>query len=147
MRFDHLGVAVPDLASGRTLLGRSVGIARWTAEFEEHLQDVYVQFGQCPSGMCYELIAPRSSASPVSRALGKRVNILNHVAYLVDDLVGEAARLREANFVPASAAKPGIAFGGGPIQFFVSPARLMIELIEAPAHRHTFLPDWPAALS
>ncbi len=147
MNFDHLGVVVPDLAAGRKLLGQSVGIVRWTAEIEERLQDVYVQFGQCASGMCYELVAPRSSASPVSRALKERVNVLNHVAYLVDDLAREAARLRETQFVPASAAKPGVAFGGRPIQFFVSPARLMIELIEAPAHRHAFLPDRPAALS
>jgi methylmalonyl-CoA/ethylmalonyl-CoA epimerase len=145
VRFDHLGVVVPDLAAGRFLLRQSLGIRRWTPEFEERLQDVYVQFGQCPSGMCYELIAPRSPASPVSRALKARVNTLNHVAYLVEDLAREAARLGQAAFVPVSAAKPGAVFGNRPIQFFVSPGRLMLELIEAPDYRHAFISiDGPA---
>ncbi len=139
MIFDHLGVVVPDLAAGRLLFGQSLGIGYWTAEFEEHLQDVYVQFGHCQSGMCYELIAPRSPMSPVSRALKRRVNMLNHVGYLVDDLAREAARLQQAAFLPVSFAKSGIAFNDRLIQFFVSPARLMIELIEAPNHRHSYI--------
>ena len=141
MIFDHLGVVVPNLAAGRVLLRQSLGIACWTPEFQEHLQDVYVQFGKCSSGMCYEIIAPRSPASPVSRVLKARVNTLNHVAYLVDNLAREASRLKETGFMPVSAAKPGVVFGNRMIQFFISPARLMIELIEAPDHHHDFFPD------
>jgi hypothetical protein len=61
MKFDHLGIVASDLASGRQLFGGTFGISHWTQEFEEPLQDVFVQFGRCASGLCYELIAPRGS--------------------------------------------------------------------------------------
>lgn len=138
MRFDHLGVVVSDLPAGRRLLGASVGIAQWTREYEDPLQDVYAQFGRCASGICYELIAPRSSASPIARALASKVNVLNHVAYLVEDIGRGAERLLAADFVAISEAKPAVAFEHRKIQFFVSRARFMIELIEAPWHEHEF---------
>jgi len=136
VRFDHLGVITSDPAAGRRLLGQSIGVAEWTDVLEDPLQDVFVQFGRCASGICYEVIAPGSAASPISRMLSAKVNTLNHVAYLVDDLAREADRLAQAGFIAIGEAKPGIAFDNHLIQFFISPARLMIELIEAPGHRH-----------
>ena len=136
MKFDHLGVVVSDLAAGRRLLGDSIGVAQWTPEYEDPLQDVYAQFGRCASGICYEIIAPRSAASPIARALAGKVNVLNHIAYLVDDLGAESERLARAGFVAISEAKPAVAFGQRRIQFFVSRSRLLLELIEAPAHAH-----------
>lgn len=138
MTFDHLGVLVPDLDSGRALLAETLGLTAWTEAAEEPAQDVFVQFGRGPSGPCYELIAPRSERSPVRRALAGRINTLNHVAYLTANLDGDAARLMGRGFVAAGPRKPGCVFGGGAIGFFVSPGRLMIELIEAPMHRHDF---------
>jgi methylmalonyl-CoA/ethylmalonyl-CoA epimerase len=138
VKFDHLGVIAADLTAGRTLLGGAIGVGDWSREYEEPLQDVYVQFGRCASGLCYEIVAPRSPASPIARALASKTNVINHVAYLVEDLRGEAERLAADGFVAIGAAKPGIVFGNRPIQFFVSPARFMLELIEAPDHRHEF---------
>ena len=37
--------------------------------------------------------------------------------------------------------KPAIAYGGRRIQFFVTPMRFIVELIEAPYHRHEFAPE------
>lgn len=133
-----MGMIVPDLRAGQMLLRQSLGVTAWTEAFEEPLQDVFVQFGRDPSGVCYELIAPRSGKSPVARALAARINTLNHVGYLVGDIEAEGARLLEAGFVAAGPAKPGVVFDGGAIRFFVSPGRLMIELIEAPDHCHQF---------
>ena len=86
LRFDHLGVLVPDLAHGRRLLSSVLGVSCWTVEFEDPVNDVFVQFGRCPGGMCYETVAPRSALSPVRNALKRRVNIFNHVAYRVASL-------------------------------------------------------------
>jgi methylmalonyl-CoA/ethylmalonyl-CoA epimerase len=138
VKFDHLGVVVRDLAAGRVLLGNSIGVTGWGREYEEPLQDVYLQFGRCASGICYEIVAPRSAASPISRVLASKVNVLNHVAYLVGDLGREAERLEAAEFVPVGPAKPGFVFGNRSIQFFVSPSRFLLELIEAPDHQHEF---------
>jgi methylmalonyl-CoA/ethylmalonyl-CoA epimerase len=138
MVFDHLGVIVPDLLHGREILGGALGIRSWTAEFDDPVNDVYVQFGLCPSGMCYETVAPRSPSSPVRNALRKRVNVLNHVAYRVADLAAEAQRLRQVGFAAIADARPAVAYGQRAIQFFINADLFLIELIEAVEHQHRF---------
>jgi methylmalonyl-CoA/ethylmalonyl-CoA epimerase len=138
MKFDHIGIVVRDPDSGRDMLSAAFLITRWTPVFEDPINDVFVQFGLDPSGICYETVAPRSAESPVRRALEDGVNIVNHTAYLVEDLAHQATRLREAGFLPISAPKPAIAYGNKPIQFFMSRTRLLFELIEAPGHAHAY---------
>jgi methylmalonyl-CoA/ethylmalonyl-CoA epimerase len=138
MRFDHLGIVVSDLASGRHQLEGAFGITRWTQEYLDPLQEVHAQFGRCPSGICYELVAPQSASSPVARAAAAKANPIHHVAYLVDNLPEQRAQLVSQGFVATGEAKPGIVFGDRPIQFFVSRLRLLVELIEAPDYRHVF---------
>lgn len=145
MKFDHIGVTTNTLAAGRTLLEGSVGIEAWTEAVEDPVNDVHVQFGHDASGICYELVAPRSDRSPIAAALSNKVNVLNHVAYLVDDLAVHADRLARAGFVPVAPPRPAIAYGGRPIQFFVSRSRMLIELIAAPDHRHQYSPNGTTA--
>jgi len=139
LKFDHIGIVVTDPASGRATLSAAFGIERWTVEFVDPVNDVIVQFGLDPSGICYETVAPLSPNSPVRRALADGVNIVNHTAYLVENLEQEAIRLRKLGFVPTAPAKPAIAYGGKPIRFFISRQRLLFELIEAPEHRHEYV--------
>ena len=140
MTFDHIGIVVTDSEAGQRMLAAAFGITRWTQVFEDQVNDVLVQFGLDASDICYETVAPLSAASPVRRALADGVNIVNHTAYLVDDLAAERTRLRKAGFVPTAAPKPAVAYGGRPIQFFISRTRLLFELIEAPGHQHRFAP-------
>src|SRR5262245_24351511 len=139
MRFDHLGVLVPDLAHGRRLLSDVLGIRQWTAEFDDPVNDVLVQFGRCPSGMCYETVAPRSEQSPVRNALKRQVNIFNHVAYRVVDLASAAVRMRQAGFMAIDEARPAVAYDRHSIQFFVNADMFLLELIEAPEHCHLYV--------
>lgn len=141
MQFDHIGMTASDLAAGRALLEGALDVTAWTQEFCDEVNDVWVQFGHCPAGVCYELVAPLSETSPIGRVLAKRINVLNHLAYLVDDLAVSGTKLAAMEFVSVAAPKPAIAYGGRSIQFFVAPTRLIIELIEAPGHRHVF--DFP----
>ena len=138
MKFDHIGVTTATLEEGRALLAASIGVRSWTVAFQDTVNDVQVQFGQDASGICYELVAPLSPDSPITRVLSKKVNVLNHVAYLVDDLADQGARLVAAGFVEVAPARPAIAYDNRAIQFFVSRSRLMIELIEAPDHQHRY---------
>ncbi len=140
MQFDHIGVVTATLAEGREALQKIFDIREWTAEFSDAVNKVHVQFGRDSSGICYELIAPFGDDAPVAKALSSGRNILNHVAYLVPDLAGGRQRLRAAGSVPTSEPNPGIAYGGSKIQFFVTPMRFMIELIEAPGHEHRYTP-------
>jgi methylmalonyl-CoA/ethylmalonyl-CoA epimerase len=145
LRFDHLGVLVADLAHGRRLLSSVLGVACWTVEFEDPVNDVFVQFGRCPGGMCYETVAPRSALSPVRNALKRRVNIFNHVAYRVASLADQAACLRAAGFAAIADPTPAVAYDNRPIQFFANADGLLVELIEAPEHRHVYIAEVPPA--
>ena len=145
LRFDHLGVLVPDLAHGRRLLSSVLGVSCWTVEFEDPVNDVFVQFGRCPGGMCYETVAPRSALSPVRNALKRRVNIFNHVAYRVASLAEQAASLRAAGFGAIADPTPAVAYDNHPIQFFANADGWLVELIEAAEHRHVYIAEAASA--
>lgn len=138
MKFDHVGVVTPTIEVGRDQARSVLNIERWTDVFTDTGIDVHVQFGLDESGICYELIAPLSGDSPVMQALTSGARILNHVAYLVDDLDREARRLVASRCLAAGPARPAIAYKGANVQFFITPMRFMVELIEAPDHFHDF---------
>ncbi len=138
LTFDHIGLVVGDMAEGREFLEGMFGIDRWTQVFEDLGIGVYVQFGRAEGGPCYELISPLGEGSPVMTALKRGVNILNHVAYLTADLDIDAGRLAARGSLMAGPAKPAVAYGGARVQFWITPKRFMVELIEAPGHEHVY---------
>ncbi|MBS1813513.1 MAG: VOC family protein [Acidobacteria bacterium] len=138
LTFDHLGLVVADLAAAREHLSATLGIVQWSEIFDDPQIGVSVQFGSGGVSPRFELITSLGEKSPVSRALSQGKNVLNHVAYLTHDLAAAAEALREQGCFPAGKAQPAVAYGGKPIQFFFSPLRFIIELIEAPGHRHLF---------
>ncbi|HXX21344.1 MAG TPA: VOC family protein [Candidatus Acidoferrum sp.] len=138
MKFDHFGVVVKNLARDRQRLTDTLGIQKWTDEVSDPVNGVRVQFGCDGSGVNYELIEPFGDRSPVAQALKMRRNILNHVAYLVEDLQTAGEKLLSAGYAAVETAKPAVAYQGRLIQFFVTPQNFIIELIEAPDHKHLF---------
>jgi len=137
--FDHLGLIVPELATGREFLAGALGVVRWTPAVDDQGLQVRVQFGaSAADGLVYELIAPFGEGSPIRNALRSGKHILNHLAYRTADLEAAAERLRDQGCYPAGEAQPALAYGGKRVQFFVSPLRFVIELIEKPEHRHAF---------
>jgi methylmalonyl-CoA/ethylmalonyl-CoA epimerase len=129
---------VKDLARGRAFLSESLSVGRWTAEFNDPVNGVLLQFGADEQGLCYELLEPIGENSPVRRALVSRSAILNHVAYRVADLDAARDRLMDQDCIPTADPKPAIAYGGRRIQFFLTPLHMIVELIEAPDHKHLF---------
>jgi methylmalonyl-CoA/ethylmalonyl-CoA epimerase len=138
MKFDHLGVIVPSLDTGRAHLSAALQISDWSREFTDPLNGVFVQFGRGQVAMCYELVAPLGSNSPVALALRKGQGILNHVAYRVAALEPQVDRLRDLHFHPLGTPKPAVAYEGRNIQFLMSPLNFVVELIEHPEHEHVF---------
>lgn len=140
MQFDHLGLVVKSVAKGRKVLSGMLRIQEWTEEFRDPVNGVLLQFGRDPAGVAYELLEPLDESSPVYPALANGKAILNHVAYLVDDLGEAGEHMRRSGCAPTSKPKPAIAYGGRDVQFFVSSLRFVIELIEAPGHTHAYRP-------
>ena len=138
LQFDHLGVIVPDISAGRDFLQRSLGVSRWGPLFEDEALGVNVQFGTSGDGLVYELVAPRSNTSPISNGLRSGKHILNHVAYRTADIAASGAVLLEQGCFAVGDPKPAVAYGQRCVQFFISPLRFVIELVEAPEHRHEY---------
>lgn len=138
MKFDHIGLVTNDIREGRDFLSSAFGVCSWSKEFNDPGIRVTVQFGISESGPCFELISPLGVESPVSAALKSGKNILNHIAYLVDDLDDAALNMRAHGCLPVSEAQPAVAYNRSRVQFFISPLKFMIELIEAPHHEHDY---------
>ena len=135
----HLGLIVPDIAVGRSFLEKTFGVTRWTPVVDDPGLCVSVQFGSTPGGqLTYELISPLGEAAPIANALRTGKHILNHLAYLTPNLEASAAHLREQGCYPAGEPRPALAYEGRLVQFWMSPLRFVIELIEKPGHRHQF---------
>ncbi len=138
MRFDHIGVAAITLEAGRHALRQVLQIADWSVEFTDPLNHIFCQFGRDASGTCYEIIAPLDEQSPIAKTVRTRRDTLHHVAYLVADLEAEERRLVTANCVTVTRPTPAVAYGGACIQFFFNGLGFVVELIEAPSHRHVY---------
>jgi methylmalonyl-CoA/ethylmalonyl-CoA epimerase len=146
MHFDHIGLVVESIATGRTVLTDTLGLDRWTAVTDDPGLGVSVQFGCGSDGPVIELIAPFDPASPIAGALRGNKNILNHLAYRVADLTAEGERLRAQGCHPTGEPKPALAYGGARVQFWVTPLRFLVELIELPesaGYPHRFEADPP----
>ena len=130
MIFDHIGLFVRDLATGRSQLASLLPITTWTDPVDDPVIRVRIQFGYDPSGIRYELIAPHGEGNPVEGALAAGVNILNHVAYRVPRLDDEITRLRRERCIPTGRPRPAVAFGGRRVVFLLTPMGFILELIE-----------------
>jgi len=139
MKFDHLGVIVSDLTIGREHFSRVYNVKEWTKEFVDEINGVYVQFFRDCSGICFELVAPINNKSPICNALTKKINILNHVAYLVDDINEEFNKSLDGEFIVLGSAQKAVAYNMKNIQFFYSEKLgYCLELIESSKYKHTF---------
>jgi methylmalonyl-CoA/ethylmalonyl-CoA epimerase len=142
LALDHIGLIVPDLATGRDFLTTTLGITRWTPITNDPVLHVSVQFGAAPGHpLTYELIAPFGDQSPIASALRTGKNILNHLAYLTPNLETSGDHLRQSGCYPVGDPLPALAYQGRRVQFWISPLRFIIELIEKPGHVHPFAED------
>jgi len=138
MTFDHIGLVVEDIVAGRAFLEATLQLNQWTAITHDEALGVSVQFGRSETTPTIELISPLGATSPITAALRGSKSILNHLAYTVENLAEAGLDLRGQGCLPAGDPKPARAYGGAHVQFWVSPLRFLIELIEAPGHAHPF---------
>jgi methylmalonyl-CoA/ethylmalonyl-CoA epimerase len=93
---EHLGLAVRDLAAATDLYTRLLGQAPYKTEHvaSEAVDTVFFQVG----GSKIELLAGTSPDSAITKFLEKKPEGIHHVAFEVDDIVTEMARLRAEGF-------------------------------------------------
>lgn len=139
LTLDHLGIVVSDIDTGSAQIEATLPVIECTDRFDDETLGVSVKFYRDAAGIVFELIAPLGERSPVANTL-KQNHRLNQLAYLCPDIAAAGAALRQARAVPLGPAKPALAFSGALVQFFWSQLGFVIELIEAPGHRHDFRP-------
>ncbi|MBI5623838.1 MAG: methylmalonyl-CoA epimerase [Elusimicrobia bacterium] len=92
-RLDHVAVAVKDLAEAKAFYEKLGLEAAGCEEVpEQKVRTAFFKGG----GTSIELLEPTSPDSPVARFLDKRGPGLHHIAFAVEDLPAEMARLKAA---------------------------------------------------
>jgi methylmalonyl-CoA/ethylmalonyl-CoA epimerase len=134
MKIDHIGIVVRDLDEGSRMVTGIFPVVEQSRRMHDPLQFVYVRFFRDAGGLIYEVLAPSDQCSPIYRAAKSGQNVLHHLAYSTGSLKYSASVLTNAGCVPLGVAVPGIVYGNKPIQFFLSPIGMVIEIIENPAY-------------
>lgn len=128
--FDHIGVFVKNLEYGEKHLKSLFPISRIGEVINDPLLKVSIQFLYDDRGICYELVAPNGNSNPVEAVLRSGKNILNHVAYKTQDFDASISHFRSSGCIPLGQAKPAVAFRNARVIFFLTPLKIIVELIE-----------------
>lgn len=93
-RIDHVGVAVEDLDAALTLYRDTLGmpLAHRETVDEQGVDAALLDVGEGH----IELLGPLGPETPVGKFLARKGPGLHHVAYAVEDIEAELARLRDA---------------------------------------------------
>jgi len=96
-KIEHIGIAVKDMAASVTLYQKLLNTAVYKIETveSERVQTAFLQRG--PNKI--ELLEALSDESPIAKFLEKKGEGIHHVAFEVDDIVAEMARLKSEGFV------------------------------------------------
>ncbi|MAO46281.1 MAG: methylmalonyl-CoA epimerase [Crocinitomicaceae bacterium] len=125
-RIEHLGIAVEDLASAEKVFTDVLGIEPYKRE-EVSDENVITSFFQTGESKV-ELLQSTSDDGPIARHIAKRGEGLHHVAFHVDDLEAEIARLEGEGYRCVSGPKGG---ADGKRIAFLHPsdtAKVLVEL-------------------
>ncbi|MGH8936204.1 MAG: methylmalonyl-CoA epimerase [Acidimicrobiia bacterium] len=130
INLDHVAVAVRDLDRALEVYRDQYGVAPL---YREVVEDQGVEEAMLPLGGSFlQLLEPLEAEGPVGRFLERRGEGLHHVAFLVVDLEGALAELREAGArLVDEVPRRG---GRGARIAFVHPesfAGTLVELVEA----------------
>ncbi|MGH9052515.1 MAG: methylmalonyl-CoA epimerase [Acidimicrobiia bacterium] len=130
INLDHVAVAVHDLDRALEVYRDQYGVAPL---YREVVEDQGVEEAMLPLGGSFlQLLEPLEAEGPVGRFLERRGEGLHHVAFLVVDLEGALAELREAGArLVDEVPRRG---GRGARIAFVHPesfAGTLVELVEA----------------
>lgn len=93
---EHIGIAVRDRKAAQALFDRLLGAVPYKVEEvgREGVVTVFYQSGESK----IELLESTRDGSPVHRFLEKRGEGIHHIAFEVDDIRAEMARLRDQGF-------------------------------------------------
>ncbi len=96
-KIEHIGIAVKDLETSNALFEKLLGVAAYKFEAVES-EGVTTSFFQTGPNKI-ELLAATNPESPIAKFIQKKGEGIHHIAFDVDDIVSEIARLKNEGFV------------------------------------------------
>lgn len=106
LKIEHIGIAVSDLQEAEKIYEKLLGSPSYKREEVESEKVVTSFFRSGPNKV--ELLAATSESSPIHKYLEKKGAGIHHIAFAVDDIRKEMARLSAEGFTLLSEEpKPG----------------------------------------
>lgn len=96
-RIEHIGIAVKDLKKSNKLFTGLLGKPNYKIEAVES-EGVKTSFFKVGPDKI-ELLEGTNENSPISKFIAKKGEGIHHIAFAVDDILSEVARLKEEGFV------------------------------------------------
>lgn len=96
LKIEHVGIAVHDLKASETMYKRLLGVASYKRE-EVSSESVTTSFFKVGPNKV-ELLATADPASAIGKHLARRGEGIHHIAYGVEDIRAEMARLKSEGF-------------------------------------------------
>jgi methylmalonyl-CoA/ethylmalonyl-CoA epimerase len=96
MKIEHIGIAVKDLTSSNALFAALFDQPHYKIESVER-EGVNTSFFQCGESKV-ELLEATREDSPIAKFIAKRGEGIHHIAFEVDNIENEIARLKAAGF-------------------------------------------------
>jgi methylmalonyl-CoA/ethylmalonyl-CoA epimerase len=96
-KIEHIGIAVNDLTSAGELYEKLLNSPVYKTEEvpSEHVKTAFLQCG--PNKI--ELLEALSDDSPIAKFIAKKGEGIHHIAFEVNDIEAEMARLKQEGFV------------------------------------------------
>ncbi|WP_411275117.1 methylmalonyl-CoA epimerase [Daejeonella sp.] len=95
-KIDHIGIAVKDLAHSSDLYRRLLGYGSYKTEIVD-TEKVITEFFKINESKL-ELLQASSDESAIAKFIEKRGEGIHHIAFAVDNIVDEMARLKADGF-------------------------------------------------
>lgn len=128
LKVHHIGYAVPDLDRALaefSALGWSV-FSEVTEDASRQVRIVFIKLGES----VVELVAPTSSASPITKQLAKGSGAPYHICYEVASLEEAEAYLKTKKFIVFKKPAAAPAIGNRRVEFLYAKGMGIIELVE-----------------
>ncbi len=96
-KIEHIGIAVSNLNKSEKLFEKLLDTQAYKTETveSEHVKTMFFQTGDAK----IELLEATNSASPIAKFIEKKGEGIHHIAFEVDDIVTEIARLKKEGFL------------------------------------------------
>jgi methylmalonyl-CoA/ethylmalonyl-CoA epimerase len=96
-KIEHIGIAVKDLEVSNLIFEKLLGAPSYKSE-EVESEGVLTSFFSVGANKI-ELLAATNPESPIAKFIAKKGEGIHHIAFDVEDIVSEIARLKKEGFI------------------------------------------------